>query len=1073
MATEYIGASITFISAAFETAGYITQAKFLDIFTDFINTTGAFLYVLSCIFGIVFYAVFGKYEFVRYLVLGPVFFILALTWRVDSDGVAYQLGAGAKPRLADSTPVASKKIAAQNANGTVDETASSKADAVGGVTTSKSADESIKIAGLFEFYVRPINALVSELVGIILQQKDDKALLNMTRTMAMESLVSMRPKNPITIDILFNTYIPSCSDTLFSKKQQSDENHEEFKKAVETEKSIKNANISGEVRSKLTTIFIDDKESHNTNNEDYYKKVKEIEGVKDVKNTLFNCNELQSIALYFVFEDVYAQLNDWIVNKHAQVALGEDGKIKEENRKILCHELKEKLMMSMEEVKLADEKKATEECKIEDLGIIATIYFVRNAVQGHGTGIVSKILSRSAENDFYNPTSSNEGGSNNSEIRPARVGSMNANVAAGFRDIQRLRSEHYRKSIYGFLMNLPYWQGILLFLLASVYPFMCLMLVLPNRAMSFVTYILAWLWVKSWDIGLACVYLFSQVLWNILPQVSYPPALKNINKTDLTFEDIYKTAFDYDPSFSLHTYYMMLSMALFSVPALTGFVILKGKHSVLSSYANTAKDMADELGEMAGSSHLMSYQRHMNNLNAQGLAKPYTNLSRKLFPNYETLSKSGGADMVAENFLNTFGYDKWREDGKNKGKGQGDFIQELAARGVFGRDTQAGDLMNLFSNKKGGGVNTYYDALRTSTLSLRGKLDEIVRGGDKLYITDSGTGEKVMLSKYMKANGYGNNFDKMNIDELSNAYIASAASQTVAEKFVQKLSISGVIGDNALLGKMIDYTQKKMMLEVEQERVALRNSPLLQMRENRANQFGEGSEINLRGVYANRYGAVVEVVKADVMARKSLAMTTTDKVFGATTSKLAGISGPLLSYVGLKAMEDRAFNSNTFRQLGVGPSQIITNENGEISIDATYQNLFTDVTAPLDGMIHRWGWEVDGKSQYPLPNSSEPTETPQNEGKTTETDGIPLSMSDFPGLTLDEICELCGLTPDDFHVVAGGEYILKDPGRVPLPIRGSGRGGRSSNSLNTFDIQRRDEVSLAQIKGNKSRGGEV
>lgn len=70
----------------------------------------------------------------------------------------------------------------------------------------------------------------------------------------------------------------------------------------------------------------------------------------------------------------------------------------------------------------------------------------------------------------------------------------------------------YMKILY-FATALPYVQGLMLYMLAMLFPFFAILLVMPSRAHSFMLWFSVWAWIKTWDIGFAMIDVARKILW--------------------------------------------------------------------------------------------------------------------------------------------------------------------------------------------------------------------------------------------------------------------------------------------------------------------------------------------------------------------------------------------------------------------------------------------------------------------------------------------------------------------------------------------------------------------------------
>lgn len=138
------------------------------------------------------------------------------------------------------------------------------------------------------------------------------------------------------------------------------------------------------------------------------------------------------------------------------------------------------------------------------------------------------------------------------------------------------RAFGYRTEIFSAAMAFPYFQGAILFVLALLFPFFSLLLLLPGRTSGFFLWCAAWLWVKSWDLGWAVVMTLDELLWDMMPhQAIYSPTTTG-DHTPIT---MLESAFENDPTYNLVMYYTLVSVLMFAVPTILGQVILRSVSS--------------------------------------------------------------------------------------------------------------------------------------------------------------------------------------------------------------------------------------------------------------------------------------------------------------------------------------------------------------------------------------------------------------------------------------------------------------------------------------------------------------
>ena len=181
-----------------------------------------------------------------------------------------------------------------------------------------------------------------------------------------------------------------------------------------------------------------------------------------------------------------------------------------------------------------------------------------------------------------------------------------------------------RQGLFSYALNLPYYQGLLLYLIALTYPFFALLVILPGKAIAFLNIPLAWLWVKSWDVGFAAIIVLDQVMYNLLPSANVDQRLHdgpwtNIDLLPLAISESY----NFDPLGSIHHYYSVLSFVWLSVPVIAGFMTLKAKRGILSMFSDAAENTSRESGAAASQAFSLAAQDKRNTMlrEMQGFAR--------------------------------------------------------------------------------------------------------------------------------------------------------------------------------------------------------------------------------------------------------------------------------------------------------------------------------------------------------------------------------------------------------------------------------------------------------------------
>jgi hypothetical protein len=180
---------------------------------------------------------------------------------------------------------------------------------------------------------------------------------------------------------------------------------------------------------------------------------------------------------------------------------------------------------------------------------------------------------------------------------------------------QAYQAGGFQQKLFTYALQMPYWQGVLLYYLAVLYPFVAVLVVVPAKARGFLMMPLLWLWVKSWDIGFAIVMVMDKLMWNLLPNSDLPYSTMEFKQGISLAEALPNTmgaALAVDPTYSMHLHYNFTAMALMAVPAITGAVILKGKQSLLAKFTQEPEQAAADAEQLAEGQHGMPLMQKLD-----------------------------------------------------------------------------------------------------------------------------------------------------------------------------------------------------------------------------------------------------------------------------------------------------------------------------------------------------------------------------------------------------------------------------------------------------------------------------
>lgn len=203
--------------------------------------------------------------------------------------------------------------------------------------------------------------------------------------------------------------------------------------------------------------------------------------------------------------------------------------------------------------------------------------------------------------------------------------------------------------LYTWALMTPYLQGVILYVLAMAYPFVCVLMIIPGWHGILFTWMSFWIWAKIWDLGFAIVTVLERSVWAMIGnnstkavQFSRVLEMKNWGRVTLvcedgsnpltagicrsdkpipavfvdaktateTFEELVRTAHIFDRAMTVgssinldlaNSYYIYIMAALyFAVPAVTGQLVLGAKAGA-ASLAQNALGFAGEVSRASGS----------------------------------------------------------------------------------------------------------------------------------------------------------------------------------------------------------------------------------------------------------------------------------------------------------------------------------------------------------------------------------------------------------------------------------------------------------------------------------------
>jgi hypothetical protein len=627
-----------FIAAILEHMGYLTQADYLEEFRSFFRDAGALIYFLAAVFSLISVLLYGSARAVRYLIVGPALYWFLVGPVTEVEGVVWKLGGGQERGILGQEG----REAAEEGRDDVLENA--------GIEPRKN----LRVATGFWLFAKPINDLVQELVDLFLDDEDGEALMVADKVRGLELISRMIPHDPGMIHRLEHGLLGQCGKSYHAALGSA----ETYIKNRATEglpgrNRTENLERLDEISQKKLNDFNFAMDQMLQTNNTLFAAWIEVAGAGDSKykkaQEAFdrdNNRALPEIKCSHAWDIFFEEL----LSKSAETVpdtlrLTSGLWNSPEGMERACRLLSRKIYDDAKE----------QECNLVPGIALATLW--NHTSRGDTFG---RVLARhSSYNDPLNPgdqiqtfTAMSQGympvmqevgqsgifgpvvqvasfaGHFSSKILTETVKHLPSGVVervsewapnvdvyaingidhATYTSMPAYETNRVRQQLLTWALQMPYYQGILLYLIAIAYPFVCLLVLVPGRAENVLNIPLFWLWVKSWDVGFAAIILLEKVLYNMLPNWGMPNELRTTgaegsfwkwHQLPLILGEGYN--FNHIQGVALH--YSVLAMCTMSIPVWTGVIVLKGKRSLLGNFTNAISNQARNAGARAAAAH--------------------------------------------------------------------------------------------------------------------------------------------------------------------------------------------------------------------------------------------------------------------------------------------------------------------------------------------------------------------------------------------------------------------------------------------------------------------------------------
>jgi hypothetical protein len=542
---DIVNRSGTLVGSVLETGGYLYQSVILDSLQGaFTDQVGGLLYLFAISLMIFQFAVTQKANGFMWLFIGPPLFFAVTTIREPIDYARWSFGSSEREQ------------------GQVNQ----------GVTDIKPPTNNANVSKVFKSYVTMISATTTSLIDTIIRQdnRDERKedLWFLVKGELYGALTTYKEDDPGLIRLIQKALIGDCRKAIQYAKAVDDP----FARLDSTQGSPTVwASISA-YASLLAPTRIKAKEQYETELKRRYvlndgalkiyieKNYPELYESRNGTMS-FSCQEYWTMAYSSILQKS-GMHRDQLLDKARELGI-EEGAI---------NNLWEQASGEETNNPLLNRKNTLSSNSAEKIARVIAKYYLRNESNGRDKGsIIAQFVER---NDVRKVRSRMQG--YHSYVEQARLG--------GEEWSERERLIHTTSA-------LPYYQGLALYFLGMTFPFFAFLLLIPGKMGSFTLWFLLWLWIKSWDVGLAVVMQIDDILWSFFSVQRQAQGVNDELSND--FETAMISLQNLDPSFQMAGYYTVLGVCMLAIPPVSAQLILgsiRGGASAISAGVSRYSD---------------------------------------------------------------------------------------------------------------------------------------------------------------------------------------------------------------------------------------------------------------------------------------------------------------------------------------------------------------------------------------------------------------------------------------------------------------------------------------------------
>ena len=586
--TDSQASSGTLITAVMEQVGYHAQNQVLQNLNDQIQSVASLVYLCVLVSILITVGLLGNYRAALWILVGPPLFFYASGLEVRGQKNTIE-GASVEWRFGQFRDVDST-----NSHGfTLDDSEIGESSGT-------------EVSFLFHRYNELISELYQYLISEITNHNTRAQLLFTARTRMMEELFATEEQVPGFV-ALGQFFSVNCSTEMYyaSYLAQGLRNPEVLRDSqwqVARDEYCRRIDLVKEFPPGPWQDYMYSEGLY----PGFFVSRAQNEGARrKQEHGLITCGQLWRGMMHGARNAVGARVEDMQSLKLAQSFKTEGREIYD----ITIEDLLAKITEDEEQVSVSKQSREMIDCgngQANAADFNSSTEILTNVVAAY---VVKKEIISNSYSDMMSQVSDFDHGYTNQKLMPVEADPDQ--LADSFRRQQAHQNSSNRQyEAMAFINFLPYLQGALLYGLAVLYPFFCVMLLLPSHAGNFLTWLALWAWAKSWDVGWAIVMVADEVLWELMPKTAYLEREGAMTENPVTLLEM---AFDGDHSYNTGTYWLFVSSLTTAVPIISANIILGTKKAIAGSLVKGFASIGDPFAAGAGTAISVAQVRESTN----------------------------------------------------------------------------------------------------------------------------------------------------------------------------------------------------------------------------------------------------------------------------------------------------------------------------------------------------------------------------------------------------------------------------------------------------------------------------